>query len=181
MKIFVMTTIVTLCIANVAAAQLGGNLAVYADTQALSCDLQDIPGLGEYHVVHMLTPGVTAVQFKIETEHLGFYLGYTAPFPILLGDPLTGVTVSYGACLTGPIWILTMMYFNQGTTQPCSEMRVVGHPNANPPGLLAADCSSAIVPVQGYTSFINNDGSCPCVSPIPVQETTWGQVKALYQ
>jgi len=177
----ILCAIVLLIVANASVAQPGGNLAVYADPLALSCDLMDIPGICEYTVVHMLTPGVTASQFKIETNHLGILVGWTSPFGVVLGDPLSGIAIGYGVCLSGQIQVLTMIYFCQGITPPCGGMSVVGHPTANPPGLLAADCSNNVVPVQGYTSYINNDGRCPCTSPIPVQETTWGQVKALYQ
>ena len=182
MKTFVLTAIVVLFAANTPVAQLGGNIAVYADINALSCDLTDIAvTVCDYYVIHMLTPGVTASQFKIDTNHQGTYLGEFSPFPTVIGDSRNGITIAYGQCLTGPIHILTMTYLCQGLTPPCGYMRVVSHPNGAPPGLLAADCNETIVPVQGYTSYINNDGSCPCMSPIPVQETTWGQVKALYQ
>ena len=88
----------------------------------------------------------------------------------------------YDGCLTGPIHILTMTYLCQGLTPPCGYMSVVGHPDDLQPGPVAVDCSGENhLDVQGYTSYINNDGSCPCVSPIPVQETTWGQVKALFR
>ena len=182
MKKLILTAIVLLCFANVAVAQVGGNLAVYADPLALSCDLEDFaPMLCEYYVIHMLTPGVAGSQFKIDTNHLGIFLAETSPFPIVIGDSRNGIVIGYGACFSGQIHILTMTYFCQGLTPRCGEMSVVGHPTANPPGLLAVDCSHQLVPAQGYTSYINNDGSCPCTSPIPVQETTWGGVKALYQ
>jgi hypothetical protein len=182
MKIVILATIVTLLVANAAVAQLGGNLAVYADPLALSCDLQDfVPMICEYYVVHMLTPGVSSSQFMVETNHQGLFLTEFSPFPIVIGDSRNGIVIAYGACFSGQIHILTMTYFCQGLTPPCGEMSVVGHPTANPPGLLAVDCNNQLVPAQGYTSYINNDGTCSCISPIPVQETTWGQVKALYQ
>jgi len=184
MKPLVLTSIVILISATTAVAQPGGNIAVYADINALSCDLTDIGvTVCQYYIIHMLTPlGVLASQFKIDTNHQGTYLGRSSQFPFVFGDPLTGVEIVYGQCLTGPIHILTMTYLCQGLTPPCGYMSVVGHPNGAPPGLIAVDCSGEThLDVQGYTSYVNNDGSCPCVSPIPIQETTWGRVKALYQ
>jgi hypothetical protein len=181
MKKLILAAIVLLVVANVAVAQLGGNIAVYADINALSCDLTDIAvTVCDYYVIHMLTPGVTASQFKIDTNHQGAFLSEFSPF-LFMGDSRNGITIAYGQCLTGPIHLLTMTYLCQGLTPPCGYMSVVSHPNGRPPGLIAVDCNETIVPVQGYTSYINNDGSCPCVSPIPIQETTWGRVKALYQ
>jgi hypothetical protein len=182
MKKLLLIAIVLLVAANVAVAQIGGNLAVYSDVNALSCDLNDIGvTICEYYVIHMLTPGVTASQFKIDTNHQGFFLTEISPFPVVIGDSRNGIIIAYGACLSGQIHLLTMTYLCQGLTPPCGYMSVVGHPTANPPGLLAVDCNHVSVPAQGYTSYINNDGSCSCTSPIPVQETTWGGVKALYQ
>ena len=182
MKPLVLTAIVILISAAAAVAQPGGNIAVYADINALSCDLTDIAvTVCDYYVIHMLTPGVSGSQFKIDTNHQGIFLTEFSPFGFWIGGSRDGIQMFYGACFSGQIHILTMTYLCQGLTPPCGEMSVVGHPTANPPGLLAVDCNSQLVPAQGYTSYINNDGSCPCTSPIPVQETTWGGVKALYQ
>ena len=184
MKTFALTVIVVLGAANTALAQPGGNIAVYADINAISCDLMDIGvTVCDYYVIHMLAPdGVTLSSFKIDTNHQGTYLGEFSPFPVFIGDSRNGITIAYGQCLTGPIHILTVTYLCQGLTPPCGYMSVVGNPNGLPPGLKAVDCLfENHLDVQGYTSYINNDGSCPCMSPVPVHETTWGQVKALYQ
>ena len=183
MKILLLTTIVILIAASATFAQVGGNLAVYSDPQGISCDLLDVSDINHYYVVHRFThpPGVFGAIFKIETDHTGVLLGWSSPpFPYI-GHPLMGISINYLMCLSPPILILEMIYVGSGTTPPCGEMRVVEHPGSNPPGLWAVDCSINRVPAQGYTSYINNDGSCPCTSPIPVQETTWGQVKALYR
>ena len=184
MKTLALTVIVVLGAANTALAQPGGNIAVYADINAISCDLMDIGvTVCDYYVIHMLAPdGVTLSSFKIDTNHQGTYLGEFSPFPVFIGDSRNGITIAYGQCLTGPIHILTVTYLCQGLTPPCGYMSVVGNPNGLPPGLKAVDCLfENHLDVQGYTSYINNDGSCPCMSPVPVHETTWGQVKALYQ
>jgi len=182
-KLLVLSAIILLIVASAAVAQVGGNLAVYADVNALSCDLEDrrVGEICEYYVIHMLTPGVAASQFKIDTNHGGGFMTESSPYIIIRGDSRNGIIISYGACRSGPIHILTLTYFCLNITPPCAEMSVVGHPTANPPGLLAWDCNNVRVPAQGYTSYINSDGNCPCTSPIPVQETTWGLVKALYQ
>lgn len=184
MKPLVLASIVVLITATTTLAQPGGNIAVYADTNAISCDLTDIGvTVCQYYIIQTLTPfGVLASKFKIDTNHQGLYLGQTSQFPFVFGDPLTGVEVGFGRCLTGPIQLLTMTYLCQGLTPPCGYMSVVGNPTGFPPGLKAVSCNGEIVyDVQGYTSYVNNDGSCPCMSPIPVQNTTWGQVKALYR
>ena len=185
MKPLVLTSIVILISATTALAQPGGNIAVYADTNAINCDLTDIGvTVCQYHIVHTFIPnGVTSSSFKIDTNHQGAYLGYLTKFPAVIGDPLTGAVVVYGECLSLPTHILTITYLCQGLTPPCGYMSVVGNPTAHPPGLKATDCSRdrVVIDAQGYTSYINNDGSCPCMSPIPVQETTWGRVKALYR
>ena len=73
-----------------------------------------------------------------------------------------------------------MRYFCQGTTPSCAIVRVVGHPDATPPGLLAVDCEQNLVLVDGGVSFINDDGTCPC-AVVKTHDTTWGQIKEIYR
>jgi hypothetical protein len=34
---------------------------------------------------------------------------------------------------------------------------------------------------EGGQIVINPNETCECMRPVPVQETTWGQIKSLYQ
>ena len=73
---------------------------------------------------------------------------------------------------------------------PCDRIDIVADPTAVPPGIWAADCTEPVanlLPVTGGAMYLNNDGTCPCtIGPlqdclIPVKETSWGRVKAIYQ
>jgi hypothetical protein len=105
----------------------------------------------------------------------------TPPY-IGTGNASTGITIAYGMCVTSPNMIMKIDFFAQGLSPPCSYIRVVPDPAAVPPGVLVADCSFPLPILQiatGGAMVVNPDPSCMC--SIPVEETTWGQVKALYQ
>ncbi|MCK4776515.1 MAG: hypothetical protein KAT30_17080, partial [Candidatus Krumholzibacteria bacterium] len=73
-------------------------------------------------------------------------------------------------------------YFAQGLSPPCSYIQVVADPLAyDPPGIQVADCAFPpnVVNATGGDVVVNPDASCMC--NIPVEETTWGKVKALYR
>ena len=47
------------------------------------------------------------------------YLGESSPFGVVIGNSQTGVSIGYGACLSGTIQLLTVRFFGQGLTEPC--------------------------------------------------------------
>jgi hypothetical protein len=55
-------------------------------------------------------------------------------------------------------------------------------PNPNFPSgkIEVGDCSNHVVFGVGLVATLNGNSSCPCGYPVPVEETTWGSVKALY-
>jgi len=156
--------------------EAAGWIGVFADQNGTDCSLQDSgPGTVTYYVVQVGSQGATASEFKIETSGFtGVYVGKTSPFPLIIGDdPMTGISIAYGACLTGPIHILSLTYTIDGSTPPCSWIRVVPHPVSGDIGTV--DCNNDLLSARGLTSYINNDGSCPCSAPATV--TTWDRVR----
>jgi hypothetical protein len=163
-----------------------GSIGLFADVGATNCDVYDVvPGLVIVYVVHVYTPGATAAQFKV--DHLSWGAGtltYLAEFAtppyIPIGNSQTGITIAYGSCQPSPNMIMTIQYFGSALTPPCSYIQVVPDPAANPPGILVAECTPPSLKVAtGGDVVVNPDPTCFC--NIPVEETTWGQVKALYQ
>jgi hypothetical protein len=51
-------------------------------------------------------------------------------------------------------------------------------PAPNKPGVRAVDCAENSVIITGGQARVNPDGTCQCA--VPVNETTWGNIKALY-
>ncbi len=172
--------------ASMAFSQPPGSIGVFADNTATICDVYDqAPGLLQLHVVHVYTPGATAAQFKLDCTSWGptgwTYLGEAWPYTTTIGNTQTGAAVAYGACLSGPIYLVAVQYYVQGLTPPCSFCQIVADPTATPPGIYVADCSDPpnVVTATGGDVVINPVEGCFC--NIPAQETSWGQLKAFYK
>ena len=169
-----------LAIATLAFAQ-AGSIGIFADAGATDCNLLDQgPGLCTFNVVHVLTPGATAVEFAAPQPDCfnATYLADVKALALTIGNSQTGSSVGYGACVASPIWVCGIIYFCQGLTEPCCYYPVVPSPSVPENEILIVDCNHEIQYATGGEGIINSDGSCRC--DVPVQETTWGAVKALY-
>ncbi|MFH1754816.1 MAG: hypothetical protein ABIA59_03855 [Candidatus Latescibacterota bacterium] len=186
MKKALLLAICLLTIASMAFAQ-AGSIGVYADPMATVCNLTDTaPGLKLVYVVHVASPGATAAQFSIDEVHAMTYLAeaVTAPYIKIgtcAGPAGFGCAIAYGMCKASPNMIITLQYFASGLTAPCGYFRVVEDFSAGKTDVLTTDCASPpnLLIATGGMAFINNNGSCPC--DVPVEETSWGQIKSLYQ
>jgi hypothetical protein len=161
-----------------------GVIQIAADQGVTTCDVTDVAGLVTVYVFHINTIGSTASQFKI-LPSAGVTMTHLADNSAFLtiGNSQTGIAIAYQACFTGPLEILSMSYLGSGTSVACSDLTVVEDPTANPPGLFVTDCASPPNKLIGLgsTAIINDDGGCPCPDIVPVEETSWGQIKAIYR
>jgi hypothetical protein len=185
MKKALLLTIALLCISSLVFAQ-AGSIGVFADPGGAVCDLVDFPGLVVIYVVHVYTPGATGSQFSLTENHLMTYLAETVTAPYLkigtcAGPAGFGCAIAYGGCYASPNMMLMVQYFGNGITPPCGTIQVDVDYTAAIPGMYVSDCADPpnLLTGTGGTAFINNDGSCPC--NIPVEETSWGQIKSLYK
>lgn len=186
MRILIVVLAVALIVPAAAMAQYGV-IGLYTDQGATSCDVVDNgQGVLDIYVVHTMVVGATAVQFKVQPS-AGFtavHVGDQTPY-LFIGNSQTGISVAYGECLGAPINVMTITYLFDGTSSACGYLQVVGDPNApTGSGLFAVDCAPEwemqAHDVQGGSLFVNGDGSCPCLSPVPTEPSTWGQIKAMY-
>lgn len=160
-----------------------GELGIFMDAAGTTCDLNNSHGFMQVHVVHRNTPGATGVYFRVKVygAPLTWY-GDISQYD-LIGDSQSGVYVNYGSCTLAPIDVMTIAYV--GISDPCDYVKVIGHSDFDPPNTFAYDC---VLPNPNllYTvhdaGLINNNGSCPCSAKVvPIEKSTWGKVKALYQ
>ena len=189
-----------LCLAAGAAFGQAGLISVFSDPGGTSCQFIDTPGVTNLYVVHVNTPGATAGQFAI-CEGAGFtcdYLAETYPFPTVIGNTRTGITVGYGGCQASPILMVTMLYICDGSSLSCSTVEVIPDPAEVTGEVVVTDC---VVPFPNKLTaaagrIITNptiDCNClanasltiassnPCTPPLATQKSTWGSVKALYR
>jgi hypothetical protein len=187
MLLLILFLLVAACLAS---AQ-PGSIEIFADPFGAICDFVDaVPGLVFAYAVHVYTPGATSARFAVvwETGMRMAYLGETVTPPYYgVGNSRTGILISYGSCVTSPNMILTYSFFAHGTSDPCSYIFIVPIPDI---GIVQVeDCASPpnLLSTHGGCAPINDDGSCPCVfrycppPPVPVEQSSWGQIKSLYR
>jgi len=160
-----------------------GFIGLFTDFGFTDCSLVDTPGQVEVYVIHKATPGATASQFRIAVD-----AGVTCTpinvihnFPTTLGDPATGISISYGFCYPSDILLFTWVFSCSGTSAPCSKLEVVPDPAVATGTIEVFDCNQFRLVGGGGLMYVNPDGSCDCGEVVPVEDTSWGQIKALYQ
>jgi hypothetical protein len=182
MKKVVFLAVSALMVASLAFAQ-AGSIGIFGDPAGTNCNLLDNsgPGLKQYYVVHVNTPGATASEYqaKMPTCMVGAtYLSDTNLFPVTLGNSQTGVSVGYGTCRTAPINTQIISVFVSGLSTPCCRWYVTPNPNTVSGKIEGVDCAFESTYPTGGTGIVNPNSTCQC--NVPTEETTWGQVKALY-
>lgn len=139
------------------------------------------PGVGTletwYVVGQNFNTFVAGMEFKIEYPGVVMWLSDAGTPPVTIGNTSTGISMGFGLPINGffPVSIcqVNVMWMCEGGCPSQNiPVRVVQHPATGYLG--GTDFPNFnLVPAVGMTSLI-----CPSV---PVQDTTWGQVKALYE
>jgi hypothetical protein len=159
-----------------------GFIGLFTDFSYTDCSVVDTPGEVYIYAVHKASTGATASQFRIAVD-----AGMTCTpvsvihnFPTTLGDPATGISISYGACYPSDILLFTWVFSCSGTSLPCSKLDVVPDPAVLTGTIEVFDCNHFKLVGGGGVMYVNPDGSCDCGEIVPVEETSWGQIKSLY-
>jgi hypothetical protein len=82
--------------------------------------------------------------------------------------------------LTGNIVVSEIRYFALGQAEPCCAYPVLPHPGSQTGQIEVSDCSYDLGSDVGLMAIVNGNATCPCGYPVPLEETTWGQIKGLY-
>jgi hypothetical protein len=161
----------------------GDTIGLYADFSGVDCNIIDsAPGLLSIFVVHHSPGGATGCQFAAPMPACmvgATYLSDTVAF-FQIGYSQEGTAVPYGSCQIGATHALTMNFFASGLTEPCCLYPLIADPDVVEGQVVVIDCDNNVVPAAGLVAVINGDGTCPCGYSVPVHETSWGRIKALY-
>lgn len=187
MKRGLLLLLVVLLSASVASAQLpGGAVGVYSDNLGASCNFTDTAvGVAFFYYYLLKSPGATAVEFIADLTGFNYsmHFGDASPFGLKIGNFHTGVSLSFGSCQSSDVYLGSGTFGTLGTTASCTKIYVKNHPIPSIAGAtnpLSINCSGGLVHTSGsYGTF--NSGSCPCTGSVPVNESSWGQIKSLYQ
>jgi hypothetical protein len=179
---------ITLALTLCASAAFADHEGTYSDQAGMSCLLTQFtppPGKTSAYVVHKNNSGATASQFAVVDASGLIFSGFTSPF-LTIGN-LADLSVAYGGCLSGDLMIVQIDWFYFGGSFTCdSKVNLVAAPTSPLPGQIAiADCQFLYRGSTGGTLWVGPSadackGPSPC-DPVPVAETTWGGVKALYR
>jgi hypothetical protein len=171
--------------ASIAFAQSNvGSIDVFSDAAYADCNFTDVGGLITVYVLATHSAdGTSASQWMMDIPSAWMLLGSTSPFQTVIGDPLNGVSIAYGSCITGSFLILTVNFLGDALSPTCSYISIVPDP-ASPSGLIEiVDCQTPNPSKWLFDALgrgvVNGDQSCACDTP--VQDTTWGGIKALYE
>ena len=190
MRRLLLTTFVLMLGASLAlAADLpGGRIGIFSETGGTNCAVTDAaPGLLQVFIVHTLTTGAAACQYVAAKPgcFTATYLSDTNPFAVVIGNSQTGVSIGYGSCKIGTVHVQTMSFFAAGTTPACCKYTIACDPLAAT-GACAlgyvdiVDCGQSAAFAKPQVGVINPNSTCLCADIIPAQESSWGQIKSLY-
>lgn len=189
-------------------AQLPGSIWVSSTPDGYGCEIVDVCTLVQVHIVHLHTDGVRGSRFMLEPVMGWTHLGDVPDFPSL-GTSISGMIVCMPSCMPSPVHLVTVNFFGS-CAPPCTQIQIQPDPAA-PSGLIEAlDCNWNLMFPTGGAAVVNNDGGCPCIAglstdtatvpsdhrrkvalskssaahfctPVPVESSTWGAIKSMYQ
>jgi hypothetical protein len=198
-----------LCLLFVPAnAQFPGTVIVSSDAAGTDCSIVDTGGLVQVHIVHMHTDGVRGSRFMLDPAPGWTHLGDMPDFPSL-GTSISGMIVCMPSCMSSDIHLTTVNFFGSAAP-PCTYISIVPDPAAPSGSIEALDCNWNPMYPTGGQAIVNPEGGCFChaavapggenrapnergidnpsklpaahfCSPVPVQQSTWGAIKSLYE
>jgi hypothetical protein len=180
----VLLLVVPLLFASSVAFGQAGSIGIFADPLGTDCNLvAPVSGIASFYIVHVFAANVTAAQFSAPQPSCFTcaYLSDTVVYPVTIGNSQNGISMGYGACLSSPVHVLTINYLCSVPAPECCQYPVLPDPQALPTaGIWTVDCDFNQLAATGRAGVINPTPDCRCVGAVPVDDTTWGGVKALY-
>jgi len=181
-----------LSICDVTQSQAASRITLTGDAQGLECSISDVsPGYVEVHIwAH--DADLLAIQFAAPApdcwkgatwvaDHVpvGIYIGNSQDY---LGS---GLSVAFGVCVESPVYVGSISFNVQGRGGNCCEFPVLKAQNDGYPGIegpIVVTCADPNhVAAVTASAFVNPTAQCACTASVPADDTTWGQIKAMYQ
>jgi hypothetical protein len=132
---------------------IGGTVGIYTDDAGTNRDIVDTGGTVTLYLIHKVTAGATASQFKIEAPAGWNLIGAVHDFDLHIGDFDDSIAYVYESCLTGTINIATLTYQSPGNSAG-STFKVL--PDATHSSVHVIHCNA--------TDWLRGDGLTSTVS-----------------
>lgn len=182
--------LLSLCLAQTAEAQYprppgGGRIDIYTDEAGLECQLtDDVTRVVELHFYHYEPGGPAGAQFRAVIPECwtgAVWAGDDFVWDLVIGHSQGDwVSMVYQGCAsTNPVYLGWITIIAQGMSQPCCVYPVTG-PEFNLGDVLTLECSGIELSSTGGSVVINPDETCECMGTVPVEQTSWGAIKAQY-
>ena len=182
-------SLVMLCWAAVGFASEGA-IGIYFDPAGQSCDLDDtntspFGAAFEAFVLHTGTDGAGSSQWMAKVPdcsigHIQYASEMAASGMVPDGNSQSGLGLGYGECKIGTTLLLTITVNTAETTPPCCEWGITPDPRLPSNKIEGADCNFALTFPSGLSHPFNPDQQCACNNIVPTHQSTWGQVKSLW-
>ena len=186
-KILLLVMGVVMLMSVNAVAQNVGAIMLYTDPAGTTCNLTTDPAVPvTVYVFHSFHTGVSASRFMIENKGTNWLYLFESPQggaqPI--GDTNAGASFAYPSCQASDYNFVNVTYQAVGAAGVCSSLEVVPDPASLSGTIEATDCSFPF-PLKFTADGSNLTVNCPdlplqCGRIVPVESTSWGRVKALY-
>jgi len=168
--------------------QYGGVIGLYGESICYcDCNLNEVlNATNTVYVVHTMAAQANTAQFKIDNHWPAATVGPADwGSNLFLGDPYTGITVTYLGCQDLPYLLGTLSFVPTTPTPPCTAyLEVVADPAAASGRIEVVGCGLNVRIADGCRIVINvNPNDCPCTGgdPVAAEPSNWGRIKALYQ
>jgi hypothetical protein len=167
-----------------ASAQGVGAIMLYADPVLSSCNGTDGASTIFVFAVHRFHTGVTGSNFKVLSTGTGWvHLADLAQAgTLVIGSSSTGASFAYGACKATDFNFANILFQGTLSAGSCATLEIVPNPASLSGTIEGVNCDNLKFTADGSIFTVNGDPEiCPCGRIIPVEETNWGQIKALYE
>ncbi len=167
---------------------------IYTDVYGVQCYLDSpnlLPANNAFYVIHWVS-NATASQFKIIDTTGLYFASWSTPYSFQ-GTWNTDLSLSYGGCTLGSHVVLQLnfMWFGDPVPTGCAHgLTVAAAPTSPLPGEVAVvDCAQPngnVRPAFAHPLIYSTEWNQCGVwrfycGVVPVSETTWGGIKAMYR
>ena len=174
--------------AGLAHAQ-GGWIQLAADVGGASCAFTNATGsFNLAYQIHQASPGTTLSRYMVAPSNpaafvwlFDNYVPWTA-----IGSAPAGVAVAYGACKVSPV-VIGFSGYTMFAAGRCESLEVVPDPASTSGTIESIDCTlpTPIKYIAGSSLLHHNPGGAYICIPLcghepPVENTSWGKIKTLY-
>lgn len=129
-------------------------------------------------------PTIISCQFKVDNlppNQVGGIVTTAWNTVLVIGEPYTDVALAFTTPLAAPHAYLGRLDFfvTNADWIGANHLLEVVAANSQTDVLIVRGSDAVIFPVPGASFAFNGEQGCDC-PPIPVGESSWGQIKALY-